>query len=67
MFRTVRSLWKKLTASTLQRNDFATESKQHMENYDAVAARFDVDMQSDGGYDFPPNYVRPVDEGRPRK
>ena len=38
-----------------------------MENYDAVAARYDIDVQSDGGHDFPPNYVRPVDEGRPRK
>lgn len=68
MFRSLRSFLRKLTGSSLQRSDYSTESRQHMENYDAVAAsRFDVDPQSDGGADFPPNYVRPVDEGRPRK
>jgi len=67
MLRAMRSLWKKLTGSSLQRNDFAIESRQQVENHDAVAARFDIDPQSDGGADFPPNYVRPVDEGRPRK
>ncbi len=67
MLHKVRSFWRKLTGSSLQRSDYSTESRQHIENYDAVAARYDVDVQSDGGHDFPPNYVRPVDEGRPRK
>lgn len=72
MFRAVRSVWRKLSGSSLQRSDFSTESRQQVENYDAVAAaaaRFgDIDPQgSDGRADFPPNYVRPVDEGRPRK
>jgi hypothetical protein len=66
----LRSLWKKLSGSSLQRNDFSTESRHHVENYDAAAASHlaDIDPQgSDGRADFPPNYVRPVDEGRPRK
>jgi hypothetical protein len=64
----VRSLWKKLTGSSLQRDDFATKSRQQVENYDAVPARFDSDLEYRGTpADFPPNYVRPVDEGRPRK
>lgn len=70
MFRAVRSVWKKLSGSSLQRSDFSTESRQQVENYDAVAAANfgDIDPQgSDGPADFPPNYVRPVDEGRPRK
>ena len=67
MLERVQSFWRKLTGSSLQRSDYSTESRQHLENYDAVAARYDHDGQSDGGYDFPPNYVRPADEGRPRK
>ena len=66
MLQTMRSFWRKLTGSSLQRSDYSTESRQHIENYDAVTARYDADT-SDGGYDFPPNYVLPVDEGRPRK
>jgi hypothetical protein len=67
MLRKLRSFLRKFAGSSLQRSDYSTESRQHLENYDAVTARYDVDGQSDGGYDFPPNYVRPVDEGRPRK
>ena len=67
MFRALRSLWNKLGGSSLQRSDFSTDSKQRMENYDAVSARVDADPQSDSGASFPPNYVRPADEGRPRK
>ncbi len=66
MLQAMRSLWRKLTGSSLERSDYSADSGQRMENYDAVAANYDADT-SDGGYDFPPNYVRPVDEGRPRK
>jgi hypothetical protein len=67
MLRAVRSFWKKLTGSSLQRSDFSSGTGQRLENYDAVTARHDANVESDGGYAFPPNYVRPVDEGRPRK
>jgi hypothetical protein len=66
MLHKMRSVWKKLTGgSSLLRSDYSTESKQHMENYDAVTARNHA--SSDGGYNVPSNYVRPVDESRPQK
>jgi hypothetical protein len=70
MLRGLRSFLKRLTGSSLQRSDFDTASRQHVENYDAAAASSmaNVDPLGPAGpADFPPNYVRPVDEGRPRK
>jgi hypothetical protein len=46
-----------------------SESKQPVENTDAMAVSGvrDVDPSGSlGGYSFPPNYVPPADEGRPR-
>jgi hypothetical protein len=52
----------------LDREDYA--GKQPLGNTDAMTAAhfndFGDPQQSDGGF-IPPNYVRPVDEGRPRK
>jgi hypothetical protein len=42
---------------SLWRRDHASESNQPVENTDAVSI---------GDYSFPPNYVPPADEGRPR-
>jgi hypothetical protein len=54
---------------SMQRGDHGSESKQPVENTDALSASGmrDVDPSGQlGGYSFPPNYVPPADEGRPR-
>jgi hypothetical protein len=55
---------------SMQRGDNGSESKQPVENTDAMAVSGmrDVDPSGNlGGYSFPPNYVPPADEGRPRR
>lgn len=55
---------------SLYRGVYAIESERSVENTDALAAtggRDGMDPSSaDQHADFPPNYVRPADEGRPR-
>jgi hypothetical protein len=57
-----------MRGSTLLRSDYAQESKQPIENIDAMASMMQgrVDPNSGQSASFPPDYVRPVDEGRPR-
>ncbi len=57
-----------MRGSTLLRSDYAQESKQSVENTDAMASMIQgrLDPNSDTIASFPPDYVRPVDEGRPR-
>jgi len=57
-----------MRGSNLLRADHAVESKQAVENTDALASAMmqHVDPNAGPGTSFPPNYVRPVDEGRPR-
>ncbi len=60
-------LLERLRVRSLQRGDFG--SRQPVENTDAMAVSGmrDVDPSGNlGGYSFPPNYVPPTDEGRPR-
>lgn len=53
---------------SLQRADFGAESKQPVENTDALAAAGARSRDPVGGLgpSFPPNYVLPADDGRPR-
>jgi hypothetical protein len=54
---------------SMQRSDHRSDSKQAVENTDAMAVSGmrDVDPSGNlGGYSFSPNYVPPADEGRPR-
>jgi hypothetical protein len=57
-----------MRGSSLMRDRSAYDSKQTIENTDAMSASSmrDVDPGAPGGYLFPPKYVPPVDEGRPR-
>ncbi|HET7855061.1 MAG TPA: hypothetical protein VFL41_01245 [Gaiellaceae bacterium] len=69
MLSRLKRLLAQLGGGSLQRGDHASESKQSVENTDAMAAGGlrDVDPSGQlGGYSFPPNYVPPADEGRPR-
>jgi hypothetical protein len=68
--RVLRALRRKLQLGRLEREDYST-GKRVVGNTDAMAAAefndHDFDPQGgDGGF-IPPNYVPPVDEGRPRK
>jgi hypothetical protein len=53
---------------SLQRADFGAESKQPIENTDALAAAgmSRTDPSGFAGHSIPPNYVPPADDGRPR-
>jgi hypothetical protein len=53
---------------SLLREDFGVESKQPVENTDALAAAGMRRADPSGfvGNSIPPNYVPPADEGRPR-
>jgi hypothetical protein len=68
MGRVLRALRRKFRFESLDREDYA--GKQPLGNTDAMTAAhfndFGDPQQSDGGF-IPPNYVPPVDEGRPRK
>ena len=58
----------RLRGSSLQRRDYAVESKPPIENTDALTAAVSRQRDPIGGMgpSFPPNYVAPEDEGRPR-
>jgi hypothetical protein len=68
MFSRLRRLLGSMRGSTLLRSDYAQESKQPIENTDALASMMQgrVDPNAGPSASFPPDYVRPVDEGRPR-
>ena len=69
MFPRLQRFFGRMRGSSLLRDDYASDSRQTIENTDAMAASGmrDVDPGgSQGGYSFPPKYVPPVDEGRPR-
>ena len=58
-----------MRGSDLLREDSPSNSRQTIENTDAMSASGmrDVDPSGGlGGNTFPPKYVPPVDEGRPR-
>ena len=67
----LRRLARRLRLGSLERGDFATESKRSVANIDALAAGYDHGAGDDafdvGGSGYPPGYVKPYDEGRPRK
>jgi hypothetical protein len=67
MGRVLRSLRRKFRFGRLEREEYY--GKQPVGNTDAMtAARFnDFDPSHSDGGAIPPNYVPPVDEGRPRK
>jgi hypothetical protein len=68
MFSRLRRLLGSMRGSTLLRSDYAQESKQPIENTDALASAMQTHVDPNVGQSasFPPNYVRPTDEGRPR-
>ncbi|HYZ18714.1 MAG TPA: hypothetical protein VE615_04165 [Gaiellaceae bacterium] len=71
MLARLRRFLARLGGGSLQRGDHAHESKRPVENTDAIAASGPGPRDTDptgnlGGYSFPPNYVPPADEGRPR-
>jgi hypothetical protein len=54
---------------SLERGGSGADSRQRIENTDAMAAAGTRDSDPSGelgAYTFPPKYVPPVDEGRPR-
>ena len=57
-----------MRGSNLLRAQHTVESKQSIENTDAMASSMlrHSDPSGGAGTPFPPDYVRPVDEGRPR-
>lgn len=67
MGRVLRYLRRRI--GRLEREDYST-GKRVVGNTDSMAAAEFNDLADpqggDGGF-IPPNYVRPVDEGRPRK
>jgi hypothetical protein len=68
MLSRLKALLGRITFPSLQRGDYTTESRQPIENTDALAAAGERASDPTGGpgWDFPPNYVPPADEGRPR-
>jgi hypothetical protein len=69
MLTRLKRFFGRLQAKSLQRSDYGTESKQPVENTDALAASGMRDADPSGGMGantFPPTYVPPADEGRPR-
>jgi hypothetical protein len=69
MFRRLQRLFARMRGGSLLRDGSAAHSRQTIENTDAMSAAGmrDVDPSGGlGGYTFPPKYVPPVDEGRPR-
>ena len=71
MGRILRALKERLRIGSLERGDFADARDRPVENVDAGAAATpftaDVSQTDQGGFDYPPGYVKPYDEGRPRK
>ena len=58
---------RKIRFRSLQRGDFTHESKQPIENTDAWTAAAPRSKDPTGvGPSFPPDYVPPADDGRPR-
>jgi hypothetical protein len=69
MFGRLQRFFGRIRGSDLLREDSASDSRQTIENTDAMSASGmrDVDPSGGlGGNTFPPKYVPPVDEGRPR-
>jgi hypothetical protein len=69
MFSRFKRFFGRMRGSSLLRGGSASDSRQTIENTDAMSAAGmrDVDPSGGlGGYSFPPKYVPPVDEGRPR-
>ena len=68
MIARVKAFLQRHRFRSLQRADYATGSKQPIENTDALVAAVDRWHDPIGGMGptFPPDYVPPVDEGRPR-
>jgi hypothetical protein len=69
MLSRLRRFFGRMRGSTLLRDSSAADSRQTIENTDAMSASGMRDVDPDGGlggYSFPPKYVPPVDEGRPR-
>jgi hypothetical protein len=68
MIATLKAFLSRLRGGSLQRGDLGGQNGG-VENTDAmsVSGMRDSDPSGQlGSYSFPPNYVPPVDEGRPR-
>ena len=68
MMHRLKKFLDRFRESSLQRRDFAVESKPPIENTDALTAAASRQRDPIGGMgpQFPPDYVPPADEGRPR-
>jgi len=68
MIHRLKKFLDRFRGSSLQRRDFAAESKPPIENTDALTAAASRQRDPVGGTgpSFPPDYVPPADEGRPR-
>jgi hypothetical protein len=68
MGRVLRALRRRMSIGRLERESYSR--RRDVGNTDAITAARANDMANpeggDGGF-IPPNYVPPVDEGRPRK
>jgi hypothetical protein len=64
MKRMLRNLLRKLRLKSVQ----AGEGQREIDNVDAMSSMAQTRVDPSGGAPatFPPNYVRPTDEGRPR-
>ncbi len=68
--RILRALKGRLRIGSLERGDFSRVRARPVENIDAGAAANSNQAelsQSDGPSGYPPGYVKPHDEGRPRR
>jgi hypothetical protein len=69
MFARLQRFFERMRGSSLLREDYTSDSRQSIENTDALSASGMRDVDPSGslaGYSFPPKYVPPVDEGRAR-
>lgn len=69
MLDSLKRLVERLRPGSLERGDFSRASKRPVENIEAGAAanmREDEVSGVNVGGNYPPGYVKPHDEGRPR-
>ena len=68
MLQSVRRLFGRFGPRSLDTGDYAGSARRRMDNVDGLTAARDQHFDPSGSHGAAPlNYVRPTDEGRPRK
>jgi hypothetical protein len=62
----ILDLLKRVRLRPFDRGDYSLDGERRIENTDAGASMLNPNPMAPGPATFPPNYVPPVDEGRPR-